>query len=453
MSSIDERKRHKHWLCGSKHRIGIWDFRTITHGRDRCCGLVRLRIALISYEYAGDAVSGGIGTYVRNAARMLARRRNQVEVFTSGSEVRSRTPEPGLTVHSLPSSRDTFRERIASVFGERHHEMPFDVIEGPEYGNDASRVAAAFPSLPLVVKLHGPSFTIARSNAHYVPRIAKARYFAGALVRGRIPDNPWRYDPQLDGERLHATEADELVANSRATAEQVAQIWKMPLGEISQVPLIFDPPAALTGLSAAGMTGTVLFIGRLEVRKGVLELAEAIPRVLARAPHVRFRIVGRALPHPGDNISIVDHMKKRIGKNQSAVEFVGGIPYGQVAVELQGSDICVFPSDWEASGFVCMEAMAAGRGVIASNAGGMAEIVEHGRTGLLVPPRNPVAIANAIIALMHDPERRISLGRAARQYITRAHSADVIGPLQEATYHRAIERARLRGSAPRARAD
>ena len=148
-----------------------------------------------------------------------------------------------------------------------------------------------------------------------------------------------------------------------------------------------------------------------------------------------------------------DHMKKRIGKNQSAVEFVGGIPYGQVAVELQGSDICVFPSDWEASGFVCMEAMAAGRGVIASNAGGMAEIVEHGRTGLLVPPRNPVAIADAIIALMHDPDRRISLGRAARQYIARAHSADVIGPLQEATYHRAIERARLRGSAPRARAD
>ena len=398
--------------------------------------------------------AGGIGTYVRNAAQMLACRGHHVEVFASGPHRRSQSSKQGLTVHSLPSSRDTFRERVASIFSERHSEVRFDVIEGPEYCTDASRVAAAFPTLPLVVKLHGPSFTIARSNAHYVPSLTKARFFAGALVRGRIPSNPWHYDPRSDAERLHATEADELVANSRATAQRVAQIWNMPLGKISQVPLIFDPPAALTGLvSAAGITGKVLFFGRLEVRKGVLELAEAIPRVLARAPHVRFRFVGRALPHPGDNISIVEHMKKRIGRSLSAVEFVPGVPYAQVAAQLQRSDICVFPSDWEASGFVCMEAMAAGRGVIGSSAGGMAEIIEHGRTGLLVPPRNPVAIANAILALVQDPEKRISMGSAARDYITRAHTADVIGPLQEATYLRAIEHARSRGSAPRTRAN
>ena len=408
-----------------------------------------MHIGLISYEYAGEIAAGGIGTYVRNAAQMLARRGHQVEVFASGPHRRSQSWGRGLTVHSLPSSRDTFRELIASVFSERHREAPFDVIEGPEYSTDALNVAAAFPDLPLVVRLHGPSFTIAHSNAHYISRITKARFIAGALVRGRIPGNPWRYDPRSDTERLHAIQADELVANSHATAERVAQIWDMPLDKIAQVPLVFDPPAALTGLSTAGTTGTVLFFGRLEVRKGVLELAEAIPRVLARAPHVRFRIVGRALPHPGDNISIVEHMKKRIGKHLSAVEFVEGVPYGQVAAQLEGSDICVFPSDWEASGFVCMEAMAAARGVIGSNAGGMAEIIGHGRTGLLVPPRNPVAIAKAILALVHEPERRISLGRAARHYITKAHSADVIGPLQEASYLRAIERAHLRGSAPR----
>ena len=91
------------------------------------------------------------------------------------------------------------------------------------------------------------------ANAHYVPRIAKARYFAGALVRGRIPDNPWRYDPRLDGERLHATEADQLVANSRATAEKVLKIGKCGWESGRSVyPHSQIHPAALTEFSAAG---------------------------------------------------------------------------------------------------------------------------------------------------------------------------------------------------------
>jgi glycogen synthase len=408
-----------------------------------------VHIGLISYEYAGEPAAGGIGTYVRNAAQMLARRGHQVEVYTSGRHRRSLSLQQGLTVHSLPSTREVFGEQIAPIFGEHHRRAPFDVIEGPEYGAEAASVASAFPDLPLVVKLHGPSFTIANSNACYVSWATKARFFSGSLARGRIPNNPWRYNPRFDIERLHAAQADELAANSCATAERVARAWNFPLDRISRVPLVFNSSTALERIRVETTSDTVLFLGRLEVRKGVIELAKAIPRVLSRKPHVRFRFVGRALPHPGDGVSIIDHMKGHIGRNVDRVKFVGGVPYEQVAEELAQSDICVFPSDWEASGFVCMEAMAAGRGVIGSNAGGMAEIIDHGRTGLLVPPRNPIAIANAILALIDDPEKRISMGRAARDYIIKAHSADVIGPLQEATYHRAIEHAHLRGSASR----
>jgi glycosyltransferase involved in cell wall biosynthesis len=88
--------------------------------------------------------------------------------------------------------------------------------------------------------------------------------------------------------------------------------------------------------------------------------------------------------------------------------------------------------------------MAAARGVIGTSAGGMAEIVEHGRTGLLVPPRDPKAIADAILALLRDPERRIAMGHAARAHVTTAYAPDVIAPLQEASYRRAIERAKVR---------
>ena len=91
--------------------------------------------------------------------------------------------------------------------------------------------------------------------------------------------------------------------------------------------------------------------------------------------------------------------------------------------------------------------MAAARGVIGSSAGGMAEIIEEGRTGLLVPPRDPKAIAAAIVKFLKEPERRIAMGRAAREHVLRTYSADRIAPLQESSYARAIQRAKTRTAA------
>lgn len=401
-----------------------------------------MRIGLISYEYAGSVNSGGIGTYVRNAAAMLAARGHDVEVFTSGDARHEATG--GYAVHTAPGPREDFAEAICPVFSHRHGIRPFDVVEGPEYGADASAVARAFPDLPLVVKLHAPSFTIQASNDSYVGLKTRSRYYLGAFRRGRWPDNPWQYDPARDGERLHALAADEIAANSRATAERVGEVWGLPRDKTSVVPLSFIPPRALMQVDPCGETESVLFVGRLEVRKGVIELAEAVPLVHEVLPCVRFRFVGRDLPHPADRAPVSEHILKAAGASARAVRIMGGIPHDRIPQELQNSDVCVFPSDWEASGYVCLEAMAAARGVIGSSAGGMPEIIEHGRTGLLVPPRNPKAIAEAIIALLRDPDRRIAMGRAAREHVTTAYAPEVIGPLQEASYRRAIERASVR---------
>lgn len=406
-----------------------------------------MRIAFISYEYAGGLNGGGIGTYTRNAAAMLAGRGHDVEVFTSGDVPESTTPSARLRLHAVPGDHASFAEAVCPVFSRRQRIEPFDVVEGPEYGADASAVARAFPRLPLVVKLHGPSFTIQASNDSYVGWKARGRYYVGALRRGRLPDNPWQYDPLQDRERRHALAADEIVANSHATAERVAQVWGLPRDRTSVVPLAFTPPPPLLQVDPCTETASVLFVGRLEVRKGVIQLAKAIPLVHRSMPNVRFRFVGRDLPHPSDRAPLSQHILKAAGASAPQVEIVGGVPYDAIPKELEGSDVCVFPSDWEASGYVCLEAMAAARGVVGSSAGGMAEIIEHGRTGLLVPPRDPRAIAEAILTMLRDPVRRMAMGRAAREHVTAAYAPEVIGPLQEATYARAVARANVRRAA------
>ena len=88
--------------------------------------------------------------------------------------------------------------------------------------------------------------------------------------------------------------------------------------------------------------------------------------------------------------------------------------------------------------------MAAARGVVASSSGGMAEMVNDGETGRLVAPGDPRALADAIVGLLMKADARVRMGRAARAHATRAYAPEVIAPVQEASYRRAIARSRQR---------
>jgi glycosyltransferase involved in cell wall biosynthesis len=238
-----------------------------------------------------------------------------------------------------------------------------------------------------------------------------------------------------------------VVGPSRAILDRLAGPWNLPRDRLMHVPNVFIAPPELLAIPPESATGRVTFLGRLEVRKGVLELASAIPLVLAQRPDARFRFIGRTLPMPSGGRDVRAAMLERIGRAVSEVEFIDAVAYDQVPGLIAESDICAYPSVWENFPNVCIEAMAAARGVIGSSAGGMAEIIEHGRTGLLVPPKNPRAIAEAILELLNDPARRIAMGRAARAHVTTAYSPEVIGPLQEESYRRAIAHARKRRAA------
>ena len=405
-----------------------------------------MRIALVAYEYDGVASGGGIGTYVRHAAAMLHDSGHSVEVFTASADAEDADAQP-WPVNRVAAGRGDFPQLIVAAFARRHAADAFDVVEGPEYGADAAGIAAAFREVALVVKLHAPSFTIDASNAHNISTRTKARYAIGALRRGRWPRLPWTYRAAKDPERAHTLAADEVAANSVATAERVKAAWGLHPARLSVVPLPFTPPQDLLGVPARTDTRTILFLGRVEVRKGVLDLARAIPLVCAKMPDLKFRFVGRILNHPDDHRPLSDHICELAGNYADRVELVGGVAHDEVVRALSAADICVLPSDWEAAGFTCLEAMAAARGVIASSAGGMAEVIDPGVTGLLVPPRDPVRLADAILSLMRDPERRVGMGMAARQAANTMRQPDVIAPQQLASYSRAIMVAAARNAA------
>lgn len=195
---------------------------------------------------------------------------------------------------------------------------------------------------------------------------------------------------------------------------------------------------AISGLSLRAELGIkadqpiVLMLGGVAQPKGTLTLIEAMPRILATRPDALLLIAG---PAPA-----VDHER---GWRGLARTLLGADAYGQAALAriealglgtsirllgvradvpqlLAASDLLAFPSSVPHFARPAIEAAAMATPVVASDLGGPNELVLAGRTGLLVPPNAPDPLAEAIVTLLADPQRRAAMGEAAYQH-ARAH--------------------------------
>ncbi len=419
----------------------------------------KLKIAFISYEYPPDAAYGGIATYVQQAAAMMQRRGHHVEVFTSSPFQSGNTVENGLTVHRiLEKDYRSFPEQIAPVFARRHEKVKFDVIEGPEFGADARAAIRLVPDIPLVIKLHTPTFLTCKGSydglswgtplkLHMTFRELKSKafWYAGSLLKGKVVS--WHYTPYDDvlAERRHTLEADVIAAPSRSIGEKLIAKWKLDPTKVENFPYPYIPSEALLKIPIETRTDTITFLGRLEVRKGVLDLAKAIPLVLEQYPQAKFRFIGSSEHSPNPQIPMRDYLEKTLKKYSDSVEFKDPIPLDQIPTAFSSTDICVFPSIWDNFPNVCLEAMSSGRGVVGTHTGGMKEMLHKNTAGRIISPRQPRQIAEAVLELLKNPELRMELGQAARDRIDTEYSAQKIGALQEATYYRAIQHRKALG--------
>jgi len=399
-----------------------------------------MRIAFISYEYPPDTAVGGIATYVFQAASMLCSRGHEVEVFTASQHRDGEELCDGIRVHRLHTDdRDAFPQRIAPVFADRHQAAPFDVLEGPDLMAEAGPAAALAPDVALVVKLHTSMFMIRRIVFSTLSFRTRLRKRLGAWRRGECP--AWNRDHAAHAvERQFALAADEVAAPCRAIARYCLRAWGLQSSRTTCYPYPFQPSRDLLAVPVESNCRTVTFLGRLEIRKGVIDLADAIPLVAKQCPKARFQFVGAPLLSPEPGVDMRTFLQRRLSGYESVVEFKQAVPHDRVADVYAASDICVFPSLWENFPFVCLEAMAAARGIVASSKGGMAEMLDGGVYGNLVPPRHPRAIAAAIVALLRDPVHRMAMGRAARERVLSEYAPARVAPLQEASYIRAIAR-------------
>lgn len=153
-------------------------------------------------------------------------------------------------------------------------------------------------------------------------------------------------------------------------------------------------------------------VGRLHESKGFDTALRALRRVLDGGVDARLALLGE-----GPERQALEAQARELGLG-GRVRLAGSVPEDEVRRALAAADIFLLPSHAEPLGVVVMEAMALGVPVIVTRAGGVAEIVTDGVDGLMVPPRDPEALAAAILALAADPGRRAMLVAAARRKVS-----------------------------------
>lgn len=375
-------------------------------------------LVLVSRGYPPDH-SHGIATFSRDLAEAYAARGNIVHVIAQSPDIDRVDFEEGVWVHRIvpkshpPSAQSSEIGLPADIWNwsaSAHTETMriathrrVDVVEAPIWDCEGS--AFLFDRRwPLVTSLH--------TTHHF--------WLDSHPEHRRDPEWMARFStPVLRAERMLMEGSDAIRANSRAIRTEIEQAYGFHFDDakVQVIPHGLKPMASSpSAIPIPGGDGApvVLFVGRLEARKGIDVLLDAIPKVLEEIPSVVFRIIGnKSQLSPSGKTYAEEFLSSEAGKRFAArVSFEGHVDAAALSNAYAECDLFVAPSRFESFGLVFLEAMRAGKPVIGCSAGGMPEVIEDGVCGLLVPPGNAEALAAAILRLLLSKQLRHAYGEA-----------------------------------------
>lgn len=388
-----------------------------------------LRIGIYTPTYPGLTGEGGIGTYTRDLAHGLARLGHAVRVLTPGDgppaddgPVRVAFTHAGY-VRGLdrlaPGAGGCWRVGRAMARLARAEKL--DVVEFPNW-----------EGMGLVYQRFGPTPTVVRLSTSSAE---------SQTIDGRPPTRPDRWDSRR--ERWQARRADALVTHSAAHRREMAAELGVPADRIAVAPLGVATYPDFARPPRPPGPPTVVYLGRLEARKGTVDLLQAVPLVLAKVPDARFVLIGADRPHAPGGRTHADYLAAEFPPAiRARVAFAGRLPQPDVDRWLQTADLFAAPSRYESFGLIFPEAMRWGTPVVGTTAGGIPEVVEDNRSGLLVPPTDPAALAAALVRLLTDPALRAELGAAGRRRVEDEFSTDRMARRAAELYARVAAAAR-----------
>lgn len=381
----------------------------------------RLKVCFVSREYPPDR--GGIGRFTADLAKGYAKLGHEIHVVTR-SETGQHTVdfEENVWVHRLPDvgpKGDAFRKlplchnyvHAANVYHEvaRIHATSggLDLVSAPIWLCEGV-ICQLDDRWPTVLSLHTTMKTIA--------------------AMGGTTGNPEHVRDLIALEAETVKKAAFIYANSQASLAKARDEAGSLTGEEFVVPHgTMDQSHRFQRSRGADGKVRILFVGRIEARKGVDILLEAAYRVLPEFPEAELVLIGRHNPSGGETcMTRFTAVTSADPDLKAQITLCGEVSEDALMQAYADCDIFVLPSRYESFGLVLTEAMAFGKPVIATRAGGMAEIVEHGGNGFLCAQGDPAGLADALRQLLASPDRRVTMGKRSRELFEAHYSLEAM---------------------------
>jgi glycogen(starch) synthase len=396
-----------------------------------------LNICLISREFPPDTAFGGIATFSVDTALMLRKRGHRVTVFSqclSKSHVadyqgvpvhKIKVPRPLETYKRLPVFIPAFNAVLHKEIRRCHRADPFDLIDAPDHLAEGL-FTALFSKLPLVTRLHTPyALIVAMGLNNYRKDLSYRAIYA--MEKAQLRRSAVLYAPCQD-----------LVKRCEALfglKDSPVSIFGYPLDL-----QMFSPAPAPNDT----FPSRILFLGRLEQRKGIKTIVEAFPKLLERNPGAELTLVGRDTPNIDGWASAKAYMMDAFERAGCAdkVHFKDYVPLDQLPAFFHSHDVVWVPSMYDNFPIISLEAMACGKAVVVADSGGLPEMVTHGETGLVFPAGDADALAQQTMILFDSPDLFRRIGANARRYAEENCSEGAIYAKTMAMYQKAISRAK-----------
>ncbi|MDE0197592.1 MAG: glycosyltransferase family 4 protein [Caldilineaceae bacterium] len=378
-----------------------------------------MRILFISWEYPPNVV-GGIGRHVSELVRafgalsgelappfhldLLTPRTGNAHHLEVLSELITvhRVETPSVNPLDLFNSVVDNNRYLVSKAMELHGTNPYSLIHVHDWLTASAGIELKHAwRIPLVTTIH-------------------------ATERGRhqshLPSETSRNINQLEWQVCF--ESWRLIVCSSYMAGELRRFFDVPLDKVTLIPNGVDvtpfqacPEKRVRELKARFAPNgekLLFYIGRITPEKGVQVLLQALPFIREKHPDLRLIVAGR-------NSEQLQPLVDELGIGE-AVELLGFVDSETRDCLYRSVDAAVFPSLYEPFGIVALEAMAAGCSVIASEVGGLAEVVDHRRTGLTVRVNDTQSIAWAVDQLLTDPLQAQAMRARALQEVTRSYN-------------------------------
>lgn len=369
-----------------------------------------LRIVLVSSGYRPN-LTGGISRFISDVAPELARLGHEVRVFTRSATTSTVDLEDGVWVHRLvpsgvpgllpdaPTAIDGFATAVSEELERVAAWWAPHLAYGSLWDVELLGLARSHVDLVVVPMLATPVAEVAEHEGWTNPEHTAHGAFLRLIALER----------ELLG-RANAVHAisDAIVATFERLYPDAVQPGTVRVAHIGRAD---DRSGTADQPSTPPM---VLFVGRLEARKGIDTFLDAVASLVANDEMLRVVVAGDGsrLGPGGETYEFAWRAAKHRGGER--VEFVGAVDDDTLSRLIQESRVVVMPSRYESFGLVVVEAMMHSRAVVASNVGGIPEIVLPGVTGILSAVGDVRDLASAISSLVDDADLARTMGAAGR---------------------------------------